>query len=139
MPDDKEHYTHQRLFEYWNSLKGDKDFPDESQIDTNDITDIWQSCFLISIDDVTRRLGYRYSYLGKDLMEAFSGDSGNPDIAHLLSTADITPMVKFFDRVCKNRKPEVDAAEFTNLRNLRIKYRLSLFLWETAKGKYRIL
>lgn len=126
MPHDKEHRSHQKLQQYWDSLREKRPFPSESQIDADAINDIWPSCFLVSIDDVTDRLGYRYSYLGNDLIEAFGDDGGNPDIAlQLLSTAD-TPMVKMFNEVRRQQKPAIDESEFVNLKNLKIKYRTSL-------------
>lgn len=126
MSNDQEHRTHLQLHHYWASLRGVRSFPGENQIDSDEISDIWPSCFLISIDNVTRRLGYRYSYLGSALIEAFGGDDNNADIAlQLLSNADM-PMVKMFDEVLKYQRPTVDEAEFVNLKNLKIKYRASL-------------
>jgi len=34
-----------------------------------------------------RRFGYRYRYLGNDLIEAFSDDNGQPDVARLLTVS----------------------------------------------------
>lgn len=126
MPHDKEHRSHERLLHYWESLKGGHDFPREDDIDPDKIADIWPSCFLISIDDVTRRLGYRYSYLGEALVEAYGDATNGADVAmKLLATADM-PMVKSFEEVQSTRKPVVDESEFVNLKNLKIKYRTSL-------------
>ena len=126
MPDRNEHRSHQRLQHYWESLRGVRPFPSEDQIDSDAIADIWPSCFLVSIDAVTHRSGYRYSYLGQALIEAFGDDSGNPDIAlQLLSTRD-APMVEKFDQVRNSRAPAIDEAEFINGKNLTVKYRASL-------------
>ena len=134
MLNDQEHRFHQRLYKYWDSLREGRIFPSENQIDSDEIADIWPSCFLISIDDVTRRLGYRYSYLGNALIEAYGDDSNNPDVAHqLLSTAD-APMVKMYDEVCKHKKPAIDESEFINLKNLKIKYRTSLLPLGNSDG-----
>lgn len=123
MQSELHHRSHERLQEYWNSLRGELAFPPESIIDPDEIADIWPSCFLISIDDVTRRLGYRYSYLGEDLVEAYGDDVKNPDVAlRLISTASI-PIVKKFDEVVARQKPVIDESEFVNLKHLKIRYR----------------
>lgn len=123
MQSELHHRSHERLQQYWDKLRGDHPFPSESQVDPDEIADIWPSCFLISIDDVTRRLGYRYSYLGDELVEAYGDDVKNPDVAlRLISTASI-PIVKKFDEVVARQKPVVDESEFINLKNLRIRYR----------------
>ena len=120
------HRSHERLLDYWGKLRGDRPFPKESEIDPDALSDIWNSCFLISIDDVTRRLGYRYSYLGDDLVEAYGADVTNPDVAlRLLSTASM-PIVRKFDEVIKSQKPVFDEAEFINLKHLNIRYRTCL-------------
>jgi len=120
------HRSHERLQEYWDSLRGNLPFPPESEIDPDEISDIWHSCFLISIDDVTRRLGYRYSYLGDDLVEAYGDDVKNPDVAlRLISTASL-PLVKKFDEVVARQKPVIDESEFVNFKHLKIRYRTCL-------------
>lgn len=124
MPQDFEYRYNQRLQKYWDKLRGERPFPSESEINPDDLKDIWGSCFLISIDDVTRRLGYRYSYLGEELIEAFGDDANDPEVAmRLLSTGD-TP--KKFDEVIKTQKPVLDESEFMNLKHLHIRYRACL-------------
>lgn len=121
----EEQRGHRILHHYWESLKDGRSYPCESRIDSDMIADIWPSCFLISIDDVTRRLGYRYSYLGTQLIEAF-GDEGNPDVAlELLATAD-KPLVKMFDQVRATFAPSTGEAEFVNAKQLIVKYRTTL-------------
>lgn len=118
--------SHEKLMDYWNGLRGLRAYPSESAIDPDVIEDIWASCFLISIDDVTRRLGYRYSYLGHDLIEAYGDDISNPEVAaKLLSVANVSTVHRF-DEVVQQRKPVMDEAAFVNLRNRPIRYRTCL-------------
>jgi len=125
---------HQRLQKYWDKLRGKRPFPSESELNPDDISDIWPSCFLISLDDVTRRLGYRYSYLGEDLIEAYGDDIKNPGIVlKLLSTTD-TPMVKKFNDVVTLQKPVIDESEFINLKHLKIRYRTCMLPLGTSDG-----
>ncbi|MDX1974412.1 MAG: PAS domain-containing protein [Rickettsiales bacterium] len=117
------HRYHELLVEYWDDLRGTNLFPAESQIEPEDIAEIWPWCFLISIDDVTKRLGYRYSYLGSGLIEAFGDDSGNPDVAMKLLATNDSSIIQKFDEVVTKRKQMIDESEFINLKNLKIKYR----------------
>lgn len=129
------HRYHERLRHYWESLKGERAFPRENEIDPDAISDIWPSCFLVSIDDVTRRLGYRYSYLGSDLVEAYGDDLHNPDITLKLLATTHAPMVKKFDEVIASRKPVIDESEFINLKHLNIRYRTCLLPLGAHQGE----
>jgi hypothetical protein len=117
---------HERLQDYWEQLRGSRAFPSENEINPDDLLDIWPSCFLISIDDVTRRLGYRYSYLGESLIEAYGDDISNPDVALKLVSSVDAPMVSKFDEVRKTRQPVIDESQFVNLKLLNIRYRTCL-------------
>lgn len=123
MSHDISNRSNEKLLKYWDSLKKGRNFPSESQIDPDAIADIWDSCFLVSIDDVTRRLGYRYSYLGTDLIEAYGDDISNPDVAAKLVSSTNYSTAHKFDEVRQLKAPVIDESEFVNLRNVHIKYR----------------
>lgn len=136
MPNNLEHRSHYRLQKHWEELKGDRAFPTENEIDPDALSDIWDSCFLISMDDVTRRLGYRYSYLGEDLIVAFGDDVKNPNVAMQMLATSGSTMVKKFGEVLATKAPVVDEAEFINLKNYKIHYRTSLLpLGYSDKGE----
>jgi hypothetical protein len=123
MPHDINNRANEKIMKYWESLKNGRNFPSESEIDPDAIADIWDACFLVSIDDVTRRLGYRYSYLGTDLIEAYGDDISNPDVAaKLVSSTNVSTSHKF-DDVVATKKPVIDESEFVNLRGVHIRYR----------------
>ncbi|NBO18226.1 MAG: PAS domain-containing protein [Proteobacteria bacterium] len=125
---------HGRLRQYWDDLRGKNPFPHENQVNPDEIEDIWSSCFLISIDDVTRRIGYRYSYMGQDLLEAYGSDPGQDSTSHLVSCTDAR-MVQKFDEVVKSKMPVTDEAEFVNSKNLNIRYRTCILPLDTANGE----
>ena len=114
---------HERLQDYWDKLRAGRPFPAEREVNPDDLAEVWPSCFLISIDDVTRRLGYRYSYLGDALVAAYGDDLHSPDVSALLTAVGNTPMAKRFDEVVKERKPVMDENQFTNSNKLNIRYR----------------
>lgn len=135
MPHELHHRYHEILKSYWNELRGDRPFPNESEIDPDVLTEIWPSCFLISIDDVTRRLGYRYSYLGSDLIEAYGDDVQNPDVALRFLSTGSAPIVQKFDEVVREKKPVVDESHFINMKHLNIKYRTCMLPLGYKDGK----
>ena len=120
---DNEYRSHTKLQKYWNELRAGRPFPRESEIDPDAISDIWPSCFLVSLDEVTQRLGYRYSYMGHDLQEAYGEDAHNPDIVTKLVSTDASLMNKKFDEVVRTKKLVFDESEFVNLKHLKIRYR----------------
>lgn len=128
------HRYHEQLEEYWDELRGNLPFPAEDQINPDTIKEIWPYCFLISIDDVTRRLGYRYSYLGDSLIEAFGGDSGDPAIAMQLIATSNKDIIHKFDEVVQRKRQMIDESEFMNLKNLKIKYRTCILPLGTPDG-----
>lgn len=126
MDSELHHRSHEQLRQYWESIRGDRSLPREADIDPDAIDEIWDQCFLISNDDVTKRIGYRYSYLGSDLIGAFGDDITNHDTAlRLLSTARV-PNAKRFDEVLMERHPVMDEAEFVNLMGVNVRYRACL-------------
>lgn len=123
---DLHHRYHELLFNYWKDLSKGRQYPKESEIDPNALGEIWNSCFLISNDDVTRRIGYRYSFLGSDLLGAFGDDITDHDVAlRLLSTARV-PNARKFDEVITDKHAVFDESIFVNLMGMNVRYRACL-------------
>lgn len=114
---------HSRLRQYWEEMRGKRLFPQENDINPDDLMDIWDSCFLISIDDVTHRLGYRYSYMGENLIEAYGNGGEDASVCSSLVSTDQTPMVRKFDEAVRTKQPVTDESEFVNMNNMHIRYR----------------
>ena len=64
---------HERLISYWEALKGDRAFPEETDIDTEAISDLWESCFLLNTQKEGDG-GYHYEFMGPSLIEAYGAD-----------------------------------------------------------------
>jgi hypothetical protein len=123
MKSELQHRCHEAVQNYWNELRGKRVYPSENDIDPDALGKFWDSCFLVSIDSVTHRLGYRYSYLGNELIIACGGDAATPDVAmQLLSTRNM-PLQRQLDQVRESKGPVTDENEFTNAKHLRVKYR----------------
>ena len=134
MNSDLHHRFHERLRLYWDALRGMHLFPKEGEIDPDELEEIWPSCFLISLDAVTKRMGYRYSYLGSDLIEAYGEDANNPDVIMRLVTSSSMPMVQKFDEVVRTKAPVIDESEFVNLKHLHVRYRTCMLPLGTPDG-----
>ncbi len=117
------HRCHDELLKYWNKLRGDRPFPHESEIEADEIADMWDYCFLISLDDVVRRIGYRYSYMGTELVKAFGDDANNPDMALRLLSNTKVPSLEKINEVLDKKHSVIDEGEFINSHHMNVRYR----------------
>jgi len=120
---DLHHRCHDQLLNYWKKICKGREFPHESDIDPEEIADIWDYCFLISLDDVVKRIGYRYSYMGAALVGAFGDDASNPDMALRLLSSTRVPNIKKIDEVLNEKHPVIDEGEFVNSHHMNVRYR----------------
>jgi hypothetical protein len=120
---DLHHRCHDELLAYWHKICDGREFPHESDIEPEEIKDIWNYCFLISLDDVVKRIGYRYSYMGSALVGAFGDDVNNPDMALRLLSNTKVPNLKKIEEVLDKKHPVIDEGEFTNAHHMNVRYR----------------
>ncbi len=120
---DLHHRCHDELLNYWHKICKGREFPHESDIEPEEISDIWDYCFLISLDDVVKRIGYRYSYMGSALVGAFGDDVNNPDMALRLLSSTRVPSLKKIEEVLDKKQPVIDEGEFTNAHHMNVRYR----------------
>ena len=122
--------AHHRIYEvlqdYWDKVRKQRIYPTENDINPEEIKDIWDSCFLVSFSEDDVKNGYKYTYLGKDLIEAFGDDLTNKDISERLMLTTRPPLVESFEEVIRTGKPLRENSEFTNSLNMVIKYRSCL-------------
>ena len=126
---------HHQLRKYWDKMRGNRPYPSEADIDPDDLKKIWPSCFLVNIDAVTERVGYRYSYLGSELIAAYGEDTHNPDIVNNLVATDTSSMSDKFNEVVNSGKPVMVDSEFVNMKKLRIRYRTCMLPLGHPDGK----
>ena len=114
------------LLDYWIALKGERLYPAESEIDPDDIHDIWDSCFLVRVDDMGRKDGYKYTYLGAALIEAYGDDYSGREVCDALVSPTTPALVKKLEEVRTGRVPVMVESVFTNAKGMEIKYRTCL-------------
>lgn len=111
-----------QLITYWESKKEGSNIPLESNIDGDEISDIWDSCFLIEYEDNK----FRYSYLGEDIVEAYGDDLQGLEIVEGLIYPENSNIIENFQNVVDSQEPKRFEGEFTNKNNMLIKYRKTL-------------
>ncbi len=114
----------ERLLFYWEELKGERPFPSEGEIDPEAIEDIWDSCFLVRVEDIqATEAGYKYTYLGQDLVEAYGDDLQNKEICEKLIYPTNMSLVHKFEEILETKQPAIEEAGFTNTKNQEIRFR----------------
>lgn len=112
----------EHLLRYWLRLRGARPFPQEKELNPDTLAESWDSCFLVKLTDRASYGGYRYIYMGKDLLEAFGTDVTREDADMLVSLPSMRVTAKF-DQTVALRKPLIDEGEFVNAKKIIIKYR----------------
>src|SRR4051812_36345195 len=62
---------HDHVREYWMSLKDNRPYPDESEVEPEVIAEAWDWCFLVDMRSGAVERGFHYDYMGPELMDAF--------------------------------------------------------------------
>ena len=62
----------EHLKEYWGKKKAANPYPSETDVDEEELAAIWESCFLIEVEDGGKK--FKYEYLGNKIVEAYGAD-----------------------------------------------------------------
>jgi hypothetical protein len=109
----------ERLQSYWQECCAGRPMPLESDINMEDIKDIWGHCFLVSV----KQGKFSYSYLGPQLVDAYGDDLTGKEVAETLLQPHPLSLLKTFAHVADKAVPAMDESEFVNSRGLTVKYR----------------
>lgn len=116
-----------RLQSYWDQLRGDRPYPSESEINPDDIGDIWPSCYLVHRFKRDGKYIYKYEYLGKELVEAYGDDMNGREVyEELVDAVHTQEVIHHFRQVVQSGHPVTLEGEFTNQAQMHIKYRQAL-------------
>lgn len=88
----------ERLVTHWAELCDGRPYPAEDDLDPEDLGELWDDCFLVQLRDIYNVIDYNYTYLGKNILNAYQSTllpEALPDlvnlhanhIAHLLNEA----------------------------------------------------
>lgn len=129
--------TH-RLIDYWQRIKGDRVLPMEGDIDSEDVGDMWDDCFLMSV-----RLGdgslpvFSFGYIGRTLQDLYREDSfsGQP----MLLPLPVDKLSSFFNEMILTKLPIVENVENFSHEGKILKYRLCLLPLGTKDGEIKAI
>ncbi len=124
----------EKLLRYWLKTRGNKPYPKESDIDFEELSDIWDNCFLVQVFGKNSKPPYKYTYLGKDLIAAYGGDITSDEVSKTIVSPYTKRVQKKFEELLKSKKPVSDDAEYVDSKKLKIKYRQVLVPLGNEKG-----
>lgn len=128
---------HERLLAYWKELSGERKFPEETDIDTDAIADLWNSCFLLNTGKDAGH-GFKYEFMGPSLIEAYGVDLTGQ--AHTEQTEpNIVSILKAFEQVTSIGEHVVDESEFINTSGQTVKYRCCLVPFGSAPDQVKYI
>ena len=122
------------LAQYWNSIRGDAEFPNEDQIDPDRLIGIWERCFMVQMRDIEQVKDFNYSYFGEDLSRAYVEGRLEPDNAHI-AAPDASLLAAKYKEVIEERGPIMDEDEYTDGRGRLVQYRQIFMPLADATGE----
>jgi len=121
------------LKSYWERLRGSKPFPAEDQINSVDIEEIWQNCFLVHLEGNK----FVYDFLGDSIIEAYADNKLGEDIIEDQLYPENPGILNKFKEVATLKAPVYYEGTFINHDNLDIKFRKILLpLGNSDKVEY---
>lgn len=124
-----------RLLLYWMEKRGERDLPCESDIVPSELTDIWDSCFLVRVDEENAHRTFRFSYMGKELIEAYGDDLAGYEVCENLVDLSTNTIALQLNKAIQLGEPVIVESEFKNKNNILIRYRQCLLPLESEEGK----
>ncbi|MDB2414675.1 PAS domain-containing protein [Rickettsiales bacterium] len=110
------------ILDHWNELRDVRKFPSESELDLGHLSSIWDNCFLVQTRDVLTKENYNYTYLGKNIIDAYGRDLTNMSIMALAS--EQADHISFkYEEVIRTGTFMYDEGEFLNAKKMKVKYR----------------
>ena len=125
----------ERLKNYWEEKRGSNPYPTESQINSSELEDIWDDCFLIEYENGK----FRYSFLGTSIIEAYGDNMEGEEIVEDLLYPETPDISAMFQEVLDTKDVIYYDGAFINKNNMDIKFRKILLpLGENGKINYII-
>lgn len=115
-----------RLSKYWKEIYNTKGrLPMESDLDADELDDIWDNCFLlnIKIDSEKNQIKGVYSYLGSSLLEAYGCNLTGEDFFNSMISSNNPDVAHKFTLSINVKEPVIAEGAFTNGDGAEIFYR----------------
>ena len=125
-----------RLLQYWQMIRKNELFPSIEQFNSAVIGDLWQQCFLVSVDThAAQNQKFKYEYMGPFIIAAYGKDLTGVTINSEASKKFPGKMaLKKMDEVVSEYRPMEDSGYFVNEAGKLIKYRACFLPFGTKQG-----
>ena len=100
---------------------------------------IWQifgrAAFSLKLKQKNGKNVFKYSYLGKDLIEAWGGDVTNEEVCKTMVSPYTERVNQKFEEILRKQAPVRDESEYIDSKKITIKYRQMLVPLANSKGE----
>lgn len=115
----------QRIYDYWDQLRGDHPMPREEDIDPDVLGEDWQHCFLLQTRDIDHIEQFNFTYLGEGILNAYKHAGIETDNLYLIGPNAFYLAPLFMD-VVHTREPRIEENHFTSSNGSQVHYRQCL-------------
>ncbi len=115
----------QRVYNYWERLAGNRQMPEESDLDPDLLGDDWPHCFLLQTRDIEHIEQFNFTYLGEGILRAYTDAGIDPNNLYLVGP-NAFYLAPHFKQVMDSRAPIVESSHFYALDGTKILYRQCL-------------
>ena len=122
-----------RLMRYWREKSVGKPFPSEHDLDPDELARDWDNCFLVQRRDIDNVEDYNYTYLGRNIMQAYNGRLHDEHNAFMIGP-NARMINASFNRVIITRAPVREEGELVMFAGQRVKYRQVMLPIGTPDG-----
>jgi hypothetical protein len=122
-----------RLRKYWDMLRKAQDWPEIQKLNPAVIEDIWQQCFMVSID-AGAATTYKYEHVGNVITDIYGRDLTGLRVGDKNNELPGAVMISKLPGVIKERAPIDDDGFFINSSSRQVKYRACFLPFGNDKG-----
>ncbi|CAK8162694.1 hypothetical protein CAXC1_220016 [Candidatus Xenohaliotis californiensis] len=128
------------LYHYWKQLHSKQKPPSMEQIISDDILEIWQHCFIMSIKMASNKLIYKYTHLGDEIVSAYKKELDPEHDSPPLVSSDPEILSGAFDEVMYYQNPIIEDKKILYSNSGIVKYdQCFLPLHSKDKNTYNII
>lgn len=110
------------LYNYWEEKRGSHPYPCVSDIDPEELADVWSNCFIVQLHHIQHKENYNFTYFGEALQRAYTHDLTDTAVKYVVSPhAD--HLACQYEKVLKTGKPLIDGNAYENRDHIKVLYR----------------
>lgn len=122
------------LLQYWNQLRGNRPFPNEDEIEPEQLASIWEHCFVLQLRDLFSMDDYNYTYLGPEIVRPYREGILDPSTTIMVSPK-ANQIAASFKQVAETLDPLLDEGECLSLKGDIVRFRQCMMPIGAANGR----